>query len=177
MINTLILFFNIVFTVVLILLSVDGMNSIASASEEWRRPIKSDFKYDWKRYGGVPYHFHADLNDDGIDDEAWILISTDEKSWGVFVDLYDKKGEFKRLLLDKNSMVSTPAQGYGISAFKPDRYKTACAKGYGSPCKENEKEFIDIEYYAINFFRYESAHSVFYWDKNEMKFNHTWLSD
>mgnify|MGYP005655347055 CR=1 FL=1 len=61
----------------------------------WRYPNKSDMKDGWNDEDGhpflppVPYHFSADLNGDGLSDDAWMLISTykdfEDVRWGLFV--------------------------------------------------------------------------------------------
>ena len=61
----------------------------------WRYPNKSDMKDGWNDEDShpflppVPYHFSADLNGDGLSDDAWMLISTykgfEDVRWGLFV--------------------------------------------------------------------------------------------
>jgi hypothetical protein len=64
----------------------------------WRYPNKSDliaipgndgWENDNPQRPPVPYHFSADLNGDGLSDDAWMLISTyknfKDSKWGIFV--------------------------------------------------------------------------------------------
>ena len=51
----------------------------------WRYPNKSDMTSSWAdniKAVPIPYHFSADLNGDGLSDDAWILISTKSDSAG-----------------------------------------------------------------------------------------------
>lgn len=64
----------------------------------------------------------------------------------------------------------------GISILKSGSHKTACGKGYWN-CEQNEPALLTLENHGINFFKFESASSVYYWDKDLNKFNRIWLSD
>jgi hypothetical protein len=54
--------------------------------------------------------------------------------------------------------------------------KKACGNGYWD-CKDNEPPILTLKYPAIDFFKYESANSVFYWDTQLKAFKRIWMSD
>jgi len=64
----------------------------------------------------------------------------------------------------------------GISILSPGKHQTACGKGY-SDCRSGEPEILDLKYSGINYFLFEGASSVFYWDANTNNFKRVWLSD
>ena len=64
----------------------------------------------------------------------------------------------------------------GINLVKPQKIQTACGKGYWE-CKEDETPFQSLVYPSINYFRFESANSIFYWSKKEQQFKRIWQSD
>lgn len=72
---------------------------------------------------------HADLNGDGIADEARLLVSTGDERFGLFVFLSQKNAAFKAhpIYLDKNAEF-LPA--IGIEKVGSGVYVTACGKGY-----------------------------------------------
>lgn len=58
----------------------------------------------------------------------------------------------------------------------PKKSMLSGGKGYWG-CKEDEVPEIKIESDAIEFFKYESASSFFYWDDEKSEFKRIWISD
>lgn len=145
----------------------------------WRFPGEADYQDDWLLSRGNiarPFHISADFNGDNLDDEAWILLSKNRKEWGVFVFLSQIEGRIDVRELDRSDMSTISPQSMGLSVMPQGKYKTACGKGYGS-CSVDDPKTISFPYPAIDFFKYESANSVFYWDIETRKFKREWLSD
>jgi hypothetical protein len=113
----------------------------------------------------VPNHIEADFNADGIADHAWILINTSKSLYGLFVFLGQKNGGLKMIPLDEHKR-ETEKLFMGISLWEPGQYKTACGKGYWE-CKYDETEVLKLQTPGINFFAFESANSVFYWNSRK----------
>ncbi|MBI5696618.1 MAG: hypothetical protein HZC51_12960 [Nitrospirae bacterium] len=144
----------------------------------WRMPGEADYKGGWAEYRDetpVPFHVQADFNGDGLSDEAWLLISTQGKGWGLFV-FFDKAiGGTEIVELYNEPGLNSP-QNMGITFVETGKYKTACGKGYWD-CKEGEPAEIELKNPAINFFNYEGANSFFYWDDKSQSFKEIAVSD
>jgi hypothetical protein len=65
---------------------------------------------------------------------------------------------------------------FWIGLVPPGQYKTACGKGYWE-CESGEPEILDLKLPAIEFAKYESASSVFWWNRRAGAFRRTWISD
>ncbi|WP_038246646.1 hypothetical protein [Ghiorsea bivora] len=151
-----------------------------SLPEGWRFPTNADFIGEWKeneKYVEKPYLAEADFDGNGVLDQAWILIK-DDNSWGVFVilDLDSTDPDWIQLdITEKGSKTYLPPQSMGLDVVSEGKYKTVCGKGYD--CEKNEPKEIELRLPAIRYFRYESASSIFYWDKKTSAFKRIWMSD
>ncbi len=146
------------------------------APNGYRFPIESDYLGDWQNFRKhlpVPFHFKADFNSDGLNDDAWILIRTDGKSWAFFVFLSQRGKEAKIIRLEQGA---GQPQRFGVTLVKPGRYKTACGKGYFE-CAPGESEWLSLSKPAISFFVYESAESIFYCIPKTKRFQKVRMSD
>ena len=64
----------------------------------------------------------------------------------------------------------------GISKVSPGEYETACGKGYFE-CGPDEPEVLVLKLPGIDYFRFASANSFFYWDNASKSFKRIWISD
>ena len=87
-----------------------------------------------------------------------------------------QKGEAARVVELVKPVGDASAQYHGIALVKPGRYEAACGKGYFD-CKPGEPEILRLKRPAIEFFKYESASSIFFWDSKSQKFRQVWTSD
>jgi len=148
--------------------------------EGWRFPTSDDFIGEWKeneQFVKQPFLAEADFDGNGVVDQAWILIR-DDSSWGLFVIQNSTSNARKIIQLDStkiNSARYLPPQSMGINVVSKGKYTTACGKGYN--CEESEPKEIEFYLPAIQYFRYESASSIFYWDKKTSSFKQVWMSD
>jgi hypothetical protein len=142
----------------------------------WRMPNSLELSEGWRL--NAPDRnaiVHADFNDDGIADEAMILVSVKGERFGLFAYLSQTNSAFKLYRVYVNKHVKElPAMG--IEKVLSGKYMTACGKGYWS-CKKGETPQIVIEGEAIHYFKTESASSYFYWDKKAKRFKRIWISD
>jgi hypothetical protein len=134
----------------------------------WRYPNKSDMKDSWAnniKTVPIPYHFSADLNGDGLSDDAWILISTkSDIEYGVFVFFNQKEGGpkviqipgFSGLGLTDHAITMEPAGIYSDM-------------GGGPKTKFNHS--------GIMFFKWESAAKSIFWDNKSHSFKVFHTSD
>ena len=64
----------------------------------------------------------------------------------------------------------------GINTVKPGEYKTVCGKGYFK-CEKGEPEVLKLKRPAIDYFKFQSANSFFFWDDKTGDFKRIWISD
>lgn len=164
------------------LLVAVGLVSSLSAQGElnvprgYRLPTEGDYSGDWKEFRSTrpePFVVNADFNGDGRPDQVWLLPAIGG-GWGLFAFLGSSKGTYRVTRLDRDG--KTAAQGFGLGIVEPGRLQTACGKGYWA-CKQGEPAVLELQLPAIEFFAYESASSVFWWDRRTGQFRRAWLSD
>lgn len=145
----------------------------------YRYPQESDYSGAWQEFRAsspVPFHVQADFNGDSLLDDAWILLATRDKGWGLFVSLGARTGSRQVIALETDSD-RTAAQLMGLSVVPPGRHRTACGKGYYKKCAAGEPEVLHLTLPAIDLFLYEGARSYFWWDPQARVFKRTWISD
>lgn len=143
----------------------------------YRFPSEADYSGDWREFRAtvpLPFVVRADFNGDGNLDEAWLLPKTSGTGWALFAALGSAKGPRRFIRLDQD--LKAEVQGFGITLAKPGHYKTACGKGYWA-CKRDEPEALDLKLPAFEFFRFESASVMFWWDLRAGAFRRTSISD
>lgn len=143
----------------------------------WRAAEKSDYSAEDLSFinNRVPNHVEADFNGDGINDNAWILVNEAENKYGLFIFLGKKGGSYKIIKLSEYQK-ETDKLYMGISLIEPGKHQTACGKGYWD-CAQDEPKVLTLRNPGINFFKFESANSVFYWNSIKKEFKRIWLSD
>jgi hypothetical protein len=149
--------------------------------EGWRYPTAEELSDEPERKDSPTKYIKAvaDFNGDGIDDEAYLLKSTKFSGEGLLVRLSDKRKGYRWLTLDTTDWGKEYPKvnlGMGVAIAKPGKYKTACGKGYGD-CEKGEPEVLKLNRPAIDYFKFESANSFFFWDDKTHKFKRIWISD
>lgn len=148
--------------------------------EGWRFPTEKELFYVSRKDSPTKYtRAIADLNGDGINDEAFLLKSTKFSGEGLFVRLSDKESGFRWIeldVIDWGKQYPNVDLSMGVDIVKPGEYKTACGKGYFE-CNEGEPKVLKFQRPAIDYFRFESANSFFVWDEKRAKFKRIWMSD
>jgi hypothetical protein len=147
------------------------------APNGYRFPVETDYSGDWMEFRTkypTPFVVRADFNGDGVIDEAWLLPARSSRGWGLFAVLGSSNGtrRFIRLEQDRKSQV----QRFGLSLVEPGQYKTACGKGYWE-CARDEPEVLELKSSAFEFFLFESASAMFWWDRRSRSFRRTSISD
>lgn len=151
--------------------------------KDYRLPISSDMKYDWKKKEGYPYKTKdssgkykapywtkGDFNGDNKIDYAYILISrkNNEKQLITFLS---SDNNYVAIILGDSHIYEM-----GIATQEPGVLLTASGKGYRPPTHEDPPQ-VDIKTHAIAYFMFESAASIFIWDKTSKSFKRHWVSD
>ncbi len=142
----------------------------------WRTPFQSDLNdaSGWRKEDpGFYLTAKGDFDGDGKTDTAQLLVNDKENKMGLFVTLTSRKNA-PAILVETTE--KKEIRSMGIKSAKPDKYKTACGKGYWD-CKKGDPATLNLKHPAIDFFTYESANSYFVWDKKAKKFTRIWMSD
>lgn len=146
----------------------------------WRIPTKKELAAEPLR-GKSPTksaEVIGDLNGDGTRDHAYLFKSTKFSGEGLAVRLSSPKGFIWKIIdqTDWGKEYPNVDLAMGIDLAKPGDYKTACGKGYWE-CEKNEPEVLNLKTPGIWHFRFESAASIWYWDKKSGEFKRVWISD
>lgn len=160
------------FNLIIVMFLFAGCSSVSSdlPIDKWRKPLDSDITGDWKIYAKEvekPYYAEGDFDGDGKTDEAWILFSKSDENWGLFVFLGNKKV----IKLDSGD-AKTKAQMMGIETISPSQFREDCKVRNDNICSTNR-----IKNTSIDYFMYESASSIFYWNPSVNKFERAWRGD
>lgn len=144
-----------------------------SVPDGWRELSQDEFTNEIRRDESKDFiSVTGDFNGDGVLDEAKLLVTTDGSKMGIVVWISDKD-QLKLFVLGE---YEAWPKGMGIDLVSPGDYKTACGKGYWA-CKPDEPATLILTTDAINYFRFESANSFFFWDNKLQAFNRVWISD
>ena len=155
----------------------------AKLAKEYRLPVSNDMKYAWKAKGSytyktkdssgnykAPYWTSGYFNGDKKIDYAYILISRNknEKQLIAFVS---SNNDYVAIKLGDSHIYEM-----GVSTQEPGELQTASGKGYWAPTPEDPPR-VNINRHAISYFMFESAASIFIWDKTSKSFKRHWVSD
>ncbi|UGQ47855.1 hypothetical protein [Massilia endophytica] len=141
----------------------------------WRLPSTSELNAGWRpnrdERGAIA---NGDFNGDGFPDEAVLLLSLDGTKLGLFVFLSQRQKPFK--IHQLANVDGSLLEVMGIAKVPAGTYHTACGKGYWE-CRKNEASTVPVDTDAIDYFKFESASSYFYWDRRKKTFRRVWISD
>jgi hypothetical protein len=158
------------------LISTLGDPPTVRAPSGFRFPNEADYSGDWKEFRAklpTPFVVKADFNGDGLPDEVWLLPMNSGPGFGLFAYL-GSQGSHRVIRLETDQ--KRDAQGFGLAVVEPGQQKRACGKGYWA-CKRGEPEVLDLKLPAFEFFKFESASSIFWWDGRSGGFRRTQVSD
>ena len=149
----------------------------------FRLPTQKDMKDYWKDKESftyktldgtgkhkAPYWTSGDFNGDKKIDYAYILISLKNNEKQLFAFLSSNNGYMARKLGESHSFEM------GVATQEPGTIKTASGKGYWEPTPEDPPQ-VTATTQSIDYFMFESASSVFVWDKTSESFKRHWTSD
>ena len=143
----------------------------------YRFPTESDYSLDWKESRATiptPFHVRADFNGDTITDDAWILLASQGRGWGVFVFLGSSRNPARVIRLDVDDGKNA-VQRFGLALAEPGQHRTMCGKGYG--CQPGEPKVLNLRLPGISFYQFESSSSIFWWNQSASRFERVWISD
>jgi hypothetical protein len=115
----------------------------------------------------------GDFDGDGVQDKALLLVDQHNHKMGFFVCLMTATGcDWHRLEVMDIAFLDV----MGIAKVKPGEYETACGKGYWE-CGRDEPEKLKTRRDAVEFFKDESASSVYVYNPVTHKFVSVATSD
>ncbi len=115
----------------------------------------------------------GDFDGDGVQDKALLLVDQHNHKMGFFVCLTTATGcDWHRLEVMDIAFLDV----MGIARVKPGEYETACGKGYWE-CGKDEPEKLKTKRDAVEFFKDESASSVYVYNPITRKFGSVATSD
>lgn len=164
----------------LVIISFSGVLISAELPSGWRFPTSEDLAGNFIREQSTEKYVNvaADFNGDGKIDYAYIVKSTSFSGEALLVNISNKE-KYNWVVLNKidwGEKFPKVSISMGVSIVNPGDYKTACGKGYWK-CKDDEIPLLKLKLPAINYFRFESAASIYYWDKSSNDFKRIWISD
>lgn len=139
---------------------------------EWMAPDAIRVAQDWRN--SQPDRFllvRGEFDGDGLADEAELVVR--DRTVGVVVCF---GGSSRSPVIAYQAPVADGEIVVGIKPVRAGRYETACGKGYFD-CGPGESPELVLTNTAIEFFKYESAESILYWDTAARSFKQVWLSD
>jgi hypothetical protein len=142
--------------------------------KEYRLPYLSEIKDDWRKTDSTRYTVvMCDLNGDGEQDITRLIVRKDSLGFALLVTLSGNKNKSEiACVVDDISLLSS----MGIRKIPAGQYLTVAGKGYVNNNKDlPDKVVLNNE--GIDFFKYESANSVIFWDSTKKQFTRIWLSD
>jgi hypothetical protein len=116
-----------------------------------------------------PNHFlivTGDFNGDGVQDKALLLVNLHTQKLGFFICLTTATGcDWHRLEVMDIAFID----GMRFAKVKPGHYETACGKGYWD-CGKDEPKRLSTRRDAVEFFKDESASSVYVYNIGKHRF-------
>jgi hypothetical protein len=145
-------------TITVVLLGLSTLCSGQQLPAGWRRPPANLTGQQFRAKDAN--HFlvaKGDFNGDGVQDKALLLINQHTQKMGFFVCLTTATGcDWHRLEVMEIAFLDV----MGIAKVKPGEYDTACGKGYWE-CEKDEPKKLKTKRDAVEFFKDESASSVY----------------
>jgi len=143
----------------------------------WREPTTAELGREPLRSNQPTKYVEArmDLDGDGREDHAALFIADDGKSEGLFAKLSSTNAT-RWTLVETVGHAQASGPVMAISIAKPGVIQTACGKGYWT-CKSGEPASVDLKYAGIEFFKFESAGSIIYWEAGSRTFKRIRTSD
>ena len=151
--------------------------------EGWRFPTTEELSDEELRSRSATKYAEAggDFNGDGVPDQAVLVKSTKVSGEGLLVRLSNGRGGFAWVVLatiDWGAEYPSVPLAMGIEAIKPGTYEYLCIES-GDDCvaRDEGKSKITLRRPALEYFKFESAASAFYWDTKKKAFIRIWISD
>lgn len=156
------------------LLSVAAVCSAQQLPAGWTKPTANLTGQQFRQKD--PNHnlvVNGDFNGDGVQDKAVLVVNEHSRKMGFFVCLTTGTAcDWHRL----EDMDIAFLDVMGIAKVKPGEYKTACGKGYWE-CGKDEPKKLKTKRDAVEFFKVESASSVYVYNPVTRKFVSVATSD
>lgn len=140
--------------------------ALASLPDGWRLPTQADLAHEDRSRSPTRYaRVDADFDGDGKKDVAVLAVSAHGHQEALLVHLSSESGW---QLLDSHDWGKAVPDGFlgmGIEVVAPGKHRTL------------EEGPVVLRLPGIDYFRFESANSIFYWDTKKKSFVRIWQSD
>ncbi len=145
-------------------------------AQSWHAPTATELgtpaEQQWR--GEDPHRYlvvTGDFDGDSKPDEACLMVRGDGKAFALFVKLASGNAPLKLDEFPDMWMLRV----IGIKPVAPAEYPTACARGYD--CAEDEPRYIRVIHQGIDFFKYDSASTYYYWNVSRHGFARAGITD
>ncbi|OGR05390.1 MAG: hypothetical protein A2511_00425 [Deltaproteobacteria bacterium RIFOXYD12_FULL_50_9] len=166
-------------SIIILLIAITAHADEIAFPTDWRLPTDEESEkgmLKWRNKDSNRYLAAiADFNGDGKNDKALMLVNDKTNKMRLYVFLSYYNNAIQAIILNEFEPKSW-VSAMGVSVANPGKYETACGKGYFE-CGPNESEILELTRPAINFLKYESANSFFYWNDKTNNFLQVQMSD
>lgn len=145
----------------------------------WRLPSKQELADEERNNSPTRYAKAAgDFNGDGIEDEAFLLKSTNFNGEGLWVYLSQQDGRksWKKLTVVKWDVFPNVDLAAGIETVPPGQYDFLCYD-WEKDCEGPPHFPVKTKFPSISYFFSGKSSSLFYWSIKHKKFIRIWTSD
>ena len=154
-------------TTALLLIAAAGVCAAQDMPSGWSKPAPKLTRQEFRRKDSNRFLVvTGDFNGDGLPDKALLLVNHRTRKLGFFICLTTPTGcDWHRLEVMDIVFLDV----MGIAKVKPGDYETACGKGYWE-CDKDEPQTLSTKREAVEFFKDESASSVYVYNPTKHKF-------
>lgn len=139
----------------------------------WRLPMKKETAGTWRDQDPLRFlTVEGDFDGDKKQDAMKLLVERKSRKLGLFVWWGKTKSRPSEVHKEERSDAISEM---GVRLIRPGDQKSACGKGYFE-CR-NSPEKLSLKFDAVEYFKTESASSVFHWDHKKRSFERVWISD
>lgn len=121
----------------------------------------------------------ADFNGDGVEDEALLLKSTKYSGQALFVRLSSGEGAHRWVELDRinwGPQYPNVDLAMAIAVLKPGTHQYYCFDEEKN-CNFGKKKKLRLAKPALEYYRFASSGSFFFWDDKTNRFRRAWDSE
>jgi hypothetical protein len=151
--------------------------------EGWRLPTATELTYFERKDSPTRFaRASADLNRDGVEDEAFLLKSTRFSGEGLWVRLSKPGGDFEWIKLAEikwGKKYPKVDLAMGVTVVPPGVYPYGCFDG-AQDCNfgpQNERPKLKLADPSLEYFKFGSGASAFFWSHKYKRFLRVWISD
>lgn len=147
----------------------------------WRLPTRKELSYEERKNSATRFaKASADFNGDGVVDDAMLLKSTRYSAEALWVRLSTGEKGFVWLKLDETKWGAKYPNvdlAMGIEVAPPGVYSYGCFDDAKECNFEHPRPKLKLRDPSIDYFKFGSASSGFFWSYKYRRFLRVWISD